>query len=200
MLSHSYASSQLLAMSLRLVEIDAAALAKANVVRECLKGSDLQPYRTAIANARRAHIATELRKAEAEDDAWTLVEKRVNNGQYRFEVGDDLLVQFSRQSPGIGGGKRSLPGAEPLFADDEIFRTERSVLHLRAWFTSRDEGVLDFAHFQRVGKKKFTLQWSLLVADIAKSATVEMPAPAAPPRTGMQLKQPARKQNDAQAS
>lgn len=197
MLSASHASPILLPMSLLLVDIDAEAQRRANMVREALKGSDLQPLHTTVALARRTHIATELRKAAAEDDHWTLIEERVDNGRYRFNVGDDLLVQFSRKSPARGSGaNRSNWGSEPLFADDEILRTDRSVLRLRAWFTARDEGVLDFAYFQRIGNKRFVQSWNLLVSDIVAGATVSMPGPAEVPRTGMQLKKPAAQQRD----
>jgi hypothetical protein len=79
----------------KILGVDATAIAQVAERKDSFAGLDHQPAATAMANERRAIVATEMRTTIAPELGWTLVEDNLQCGAYEWLAGD-VAVRLSK--------------------------------------------------------------------------------------------------------
>lgn len=86
-------------MAAAILAADARATAQVAERKSIYASLDHQPAAAAMANERRAMVATEMRKEIAPGAGWTLVEDNLASGAYEWIADEGVAVRLSKTTP-----------------------------------------------------------------------------------------------------
>jgi hypothetical protein len=159
---------------------DADAVAAIKSRKDELIILDSQPAAAAMANERRARVATRMRTEIAPRHDWTLRDEHLSYGAYEWELPHGVVLRLSKTTP--ASRQEAALSSMGIDVQASLFPLPRTVddaddvILLRLNGNALYSTTVDVANVDARGEVEFRL----LLKTIAKSAAAQMPAPAKP--------------------
>jgi hypothetical protein len=164
-----------------ILSADATAISRLLERKSAFADLDHQPAMTAMANERRAIVATDMRKLIAPEHRWELIDDHLLSGAYEWRV-KDVVVRLSKTTETSRQRASAWRGPQAVLFETKAERG-RDIVLIRLMGNVFTGATIDVARLEQDG----SIATAIPLTSIAATQTVALPATPEPARTTVRL-------------